>query len=69
MIWSLVLLGRGVIDGSEIKWSRRSKCIAGFSCLFVLIDLLILTYWPSMSQSLVQAGMFYICNKLFACLQ
>jgi hypothetical protein len=68
VIWIIVLTGKQIQAGVYHNWYNKTTCFAGFAVLFVIIDIMLLTYWPNMSQNFVQAGMYYISNMLFACL-
>ena len=70
VIWLIVLVGKYAMEGKDpSKVLNRTGRLLMFMAVFVLIDVVILTYWPKMSQNFVQAGLYYISTILFSCLK
>ena len=70
VIWAIIVLGKSFVDGKKpSKVSFNAKRIASFLLVFMAADIVVLLYWPKMSQNFVQAGLYYIATLLFACLK
>ncbi|AUF82674.1 hypothetical protein TetV_592 [Tetraselmis virus 1] len=70
LIWLAVLVGKYFIEGTNpSKLLNKTNKIVAFLTIFFVVDVFIITHWPKMSQNLIQAGMYYICTILFACLK
>lgn len=70
VMWSIVVLGKSFVDGKKpSKVSFNARRIASFLLVFMAADIVVLLYWPKMSQNFVQAGLYYIATLLFGCLK
>jgi hypothetical protein len=70
VIWTIIVLGKSFVDGKKpSKVIFKATRIASFLIVFMAVDIVVLLYWPKMSQNFVQAGLYYIATLLFSCLK